>query len=57
MMLLTIHELESGQFAIQGCPTLKGHPGKCGKKQFRGENTTEMLGGSRFVIAAREGGV
>ena len=55
-MLLTIHELESGQFAIQGCPTLKGHPGKCGKKQFRGENTTEMLG-EAGLSAAREVGV
>ena len=49
---------------IQGCPTLKGHPGKCGKKQFRKENTTEMLAwgsrlirSDRFVIAARKGGV
>ena len=54
-MLLTIHELESGQFAIQGCPTLNGHPGKCGKKQFRGENTTEMLAwGSRLIRSDRE---
>ena len=26
-MLLTTHGLESGKFAIQGWPTLKGHPG------------------------------
>ena len=54
MMLLTTHELESGQSAIQGCPTLIGHSGSVERNSLEERVQKRCLGGSRFVIAARE---